>query len=99
MNRKVFKFKILLFFLSVVIWTLIVFAGHLEYDLNYGFLILSFIVSFISTLLLFLFWILNWKKIKSILIEGTLFLFFCSPITLFYIFCNYFKLFGIYFKN
>jgi len=77
------------------IWYLIFEAKYLEYDLNFGNLIVGFILSICTTIGLSIIWFKFENLIKQNIISVILFLLTCSPITLAIVILNYQRIFGV----
>lgn len=92
-------YSITLLMLTFIIWYVIYSAQFLEYDENWGNIILSFLVSIFSSIgILILFWIKR-DLIKDCRWQTIMFLLVCSPLTLYFIVMNYEFIFGATLKN
>ena len=97
MNTTIYYKSILIIGL-LVIWCLMLLAKFAEYDMNYGFAIFAFIVSFAITAFIILVRILQNKFIEKSYFTTALFLITSSPIAIYSFVEFYTEFIGQYFK-
>src|SRR6185436_10750087 len=96
---KKFGFTIVCAIITFWIWQKLYNAQFLQYDNNYGELIVAFLISIVSNLLIISTWFWEREILKKNQIPFLLFFITSSPITIAIVIFNYTSIFGAHLKR